>query len=164
MGNIKIEIKWAIIFVLTTLTWMVIEKVSGFYTDHIDKHETVSMFFMIPAIAVYVFALIDKRNNFYQGSMNYKQGFVSGIIISVIVTLFSPLTQYMTTTWIGPEYFPNVIAYTVEEGKMTQAEAEAYFNLKNYIIEGLIGAPVMGLMTTAVIAIFTRKKKGSSEM
>jgi hypothetical protein len=158
MKNIKIEIKWALIFVLTTLAWMVIEKVSGLYAEHIDKHETVSMFFMVPAISVYVFALLDKRKTFYGGSMSYKQGFVSGLIITVFVTICSPLTQYITTAFIGPEYFSNVIAYVVEEGRMTQTEAEDYFNLKNYIMEGLIGAPIMGIMTTAIIAIFTRKK------
>jgi hypothetical protein len=164
MKSIKIEIKWAIIFVVTTLVWMVIEKISGLYSEHIDKHEVVSMFFMIPAISVYVFALLDKRKTFYGGTMSYKQGFISGLIITALVTLISPLTQYITTVFIGPEYFSNVIVYVVEQGKMTQTEAEAYFNLKNYIIEGLIGAPIMGLMTTAIIAIFTRKKKSSPEV
>ena len=40
---------------------------------------------------------------------------------------------------------------------MTQQEANDFFNLKNYIVEGLIGAPIMGLVTTAIVAIFTRK-------
>jgi hypothetical protein len=42
---------------------------------------------------------------------------------------------------------------------MTQEAAENYFNMKSYIIQGLIGAPVMGLITSAIVAIFTRKKK-----
>lgn len=163
MEKIKIEMKWAAIFVLTTLIWMVIEKVSGLYSENIDKHETVSMFFMVPAITIYVLALLDKRKKDFEGAMSYKQGFISGLIITAFVTILSPLTQYITSVWIGPEYFENVIAYTVEQGKMTLTEAEDYFNLRNYILEGLIGAPIMGLMTTAIVAIFTRKKKVSGE-
>lgn len=163
MEKIKIEIKWVAIFVFTTLIWMVIEKVSGLYSEHIDKHEMVSMFFMVPAITIYVLALLDKRKKDFEGAMNYKQGFISGLIITAFVTVLSPLTQYITSVWIGPEYFENVIAYTVEQGKMTLTEAEDYFNLRNYILEGLIGAPIMGLMTTAIVAIFTRKKKVSGE-
>lgn len=159
MEKIKIELKWSVIFVMTTLVWMLIEKWSGLYSEHIDKHEMVSMFFMLPAITVYVLALLDKRKQTYAGSMSYMEGFKSGLIITAFVTLVSPLTQYITSVWIGPEYFANIIAYSVEQGKMTQTEAEAYFNLKNYVIEGLIGAPIMGLMTTAIVAIFTRKKK-----
>ena len=52
----------------------------------------------------------------------------------------------------------NVIAFTVEKGEMTQSEAEEYFNLKNYMIMSLMGSFVMGLITTSIVAIFTRKK------
>jgi hypothetical protein len=127
------------------------------YNQHIDKHEIYTNFIALPAIAIYVFALLDKRKNFYGGTMSYKQGFISGLIITLIVTAFSPLTQYITTTIIAPQYFPNVIKYAVDAQKMTQQEANDFFSLKNYIVQGLIGAPIMGLVTTAIVAIFTRK-------
>ncbi len=157
MKQYNIEIKWAIAFVLMTLGWMLLERLSGLYNQHIDKHEIYTNFIALPAIAIYVFALLDKRKNFYGGTMSYKQGFISGLIITLIVTAFSPLTQYITTTIIAPQYFPNVIKYAVDAQKMTQQEANDFFNLKNYIVQGLIGAPIMGLVTTAIVAIFTRK-------
>jgi hypothetical protein len=158
MKNLKIEIKWAIIFATMTLLWMLIEKATGLHDTHIDKHMVYTNFIAIPAIAVYVFALLDKRKNYYHGKMTYLQGFVCGLIITLIVTILSPLTQYITSTFITPDYFQNAIAYGVSTGKTTQEAAEGYFNLENYIIQGLIGAPVMGLLTTAIVAIFTRKK------
>lgn len=158
MDKIKIEIKWALYFVLMQLVWMVIERMAGFYNERIDLHATFTNFIAIPAIAVYVFALLDKKKNFYAGNMNYKQGLISGLIISFFVTLISPLTQYITTAFIAQDYFPNVIKYTVEKGDMTQEAAEAFFNLKSYIIQGLIGAPVMGLVTSALVALFTKTK------
>lgn len=157
MKSLKIEIKWAIIFVLMMLLWMVFEKVAGFHAEHINQHHIVTNFVAIPAILVYVLALLDKRKNFYNGTMTYKQGFVSGLFITTTVTVVSPLTQYITSVIISPEYFANVIAFAVEQGEMNQQEAENYFNLKSYIIQGLIGAPIMGLITTAIVAIFTRK-------
>jgi len=158
MKNLKIEIKWAIIFATMTLLWMLIEKATGLHDTHIDKHMVYTNFIAIPAIAVYVFALLDKRKNHYHEKMTYMQGFVCGLIITLIVTILSPLTQYITSTFITPDYFQNAIAYGVSTGKTTQEAAEGYFNLENYIIQGLIGAPVMGLLTTAIVAIFTRKK------
>lgn len=157
MKNIKIEIKWAIIFALMTLLWMVLERVVGLHDTHIDKHAVYTNFIAIPAICVYVFALLDKRKNFYKGKMTYIQGFICGLIITLSVTVLSPLTQYITSTIITPDYFENAIAYGVSTGKTTPEAAEDYFNLKNYIIQGLIGAPFMGLITTALVAIFTRK-------
>lgn len=158
MKNIKIEIKWAIIFALMTLLWMVLERSVGLHDTHIDKHAVYTNFIAIPAISVYVFALLDKRKNFYHGKMTYLQGFICGLIITLFVTVLSPLTQYITSTIITPDYFENAIAYGVSTGKTTPEAAEDYFNLENYIIQGLIGAPFMGLITTALVAIFTRKK------
>lgn len=157
MENIKIEIKWAIIFALMTLLWMLLERSVGLHDTHIDKHSVYTNFIAIPAISVYVFALLDKRKNFYHGKMAYLQGFICGLIITLFVTVLSPLTQYITSTIITPDYFENAIAYGVSTGKITPEAAEDYFNLKNYIIQGLIGAPFMGLITTALVAIFTRK-------
>jgi hypothetical protein len=158
MKNIKIEIKWAIIFAIMSLLWMVLEKAFGLHDAHNDKHVIYTNFIAIPAITVYVLALLDKRKNHYHGHMTYMQGFISGSIITLIVTVLSPLTQVITSLLITPDYFQNAIAYGVSSGKTTQEAAEAFFNLENYIIQGLIGAPVMGLITTAVVAIFTQKK------
>ena len=80
-----------------------------------------------------------------------------GLIITVILTVLSPLLQYITNEFITPDYFRNMIAYSVENGKMTQAEAEKEFNLSNYMLMGTIGTLMMGLITTAIVAIFTRR-------
>lgn len=158
MKNIKIEIKWALIFTLSMLAWMFFEKSMGWHDEKIADHATYTNFFAIPAILVYVLALLDKKKNFYSGVMSYKQGVISGLIITVIVTVLSPLAQYITSTIITPDYFPNVIEYAVSSGKMTQADAEAYFNINSYMIQSVIGALVMGLVTSLIVAIFVKSK------
>lgn len=160
MKNLKIEIKWAIIFSVIGLLWMLLEKLVGLHSTHIDKHMYLTNLFAIPAIIVMVLALKDKKKDFYAGEMTYKQGLISGIILSVFIALLSPLTQWITSTIITPEYFPNVIAYSVETGyHKSIEEAEAYFNLKNYIVQSTIGALIMGILTTAIAMIFIRSKK-----
>lgn len=158
MKNLRIEIKWALIFTAMGLVWMVLEKLAGLHDEHIDKHAIYTNFVAIPAIAIYVLALLDKRENFYNGVMTYMQGFVTGVTITVFVTILSPLSQYITSTVITPGYFPNVIAYVVGKGEMTREAAEAYFNLSSYILQGLMFAPVMGVLTSVIVAIFTRRK------
>lgn len=158
MKNLRIEIKWAIIFTLSMLVWMFFEKTMGWHDEKIADHATYTNFFAIPAILVYVFALLDKKKNFYSGVMSYKQGVISGLIITAFVTVLSPLAQYITSTVITPDYFPNVIEYAVSSGKMTQADAEAYFNINSYMIQSVIGALVMGLVTSLIVAIFVKSK------
>jgi len=158
MKNLKIEFKWAVIFIIMMLVWMLLEKLAGLHDENIDKHSVYTNFVAIPAVAVYVLALLDKKKNFYDGKMSYMQGFKTGLIITVIVTIVSPLTQYITSTFITPDYFSNVTEFAVKEGKMTKEEALNFFNLKSYIMQGLIGAALMGIVTSAIVAFFTKSK------
>lgn len=157
MKNLKIEIKWAFIFIGMMLLWMLLERIVGLHDQYIEYHPIYTNFVAIPSILIYVFALLDKRKNFYMGSMTYLQGFVTGLFITLIVTIFSPLSQFITSTVITPHYFENVIEYSVSNGLMTQENADGYFNLESYIIQATIGAPIMGIITSAIVAIFTKK-------
>lgn len=158
MKNIKLELKWAIIFVIMQLSWMLLEKAAGLYTLRIHKHSAYSNFIAIPAIAIYVLALLDKRSNFYGGAMTYFQGFISGLMITVFVTLLTPITQYIVSIGIAPEFFPNMIEFSVRNGSMTQDAAEKYFNLKNFIVQSVMFTPVIGIVTSVIVALFTKKK------
>ena len=145
-----------------SLLWMLLEKLLGLHSTHIDKHMYLTNLFAIPAILLYVLALKDKKKNYYQGQMTYKQGFISGLIISLIVMVFAPITQWITSTVITPEYFPNVIAHSLETGYFTsREEAVAYFNLKNYMVQSTIWSLIMGVVTSAVVAWFVRTKSNS---
>lgn len=159
MQKIKIEIKWAFIFIVMSLLWMVLEKISGLHDQHIDYQMYLTNLYAIPAVIVFIMALKDKKKNFYHGQMNFKQGFISGLIITLIVTLFAPLTQWIISYVITPDYFLNVIKRSVEIGyyKTTQ-EAEANFNYKNYAMGSTIASFIMGILTSAVVAFFTRTK------
>jgi len=138
---------------------MVLEKMVGLHSTHIDKHMYLTNLFAIPAILIYVLALKDKKKNYYDGQMTFKQGFLAGLIITIIVTLFAPLTQWIISTVITPEYFPNVIAHSVETGYHNSLEeAEAYFNLKSYMLQATVGTLIMGVVTAAIVAFFVRTK------
>jgi len=78
MNNLKKEIKWGIIFMLATLIWMLVEKALGLHDEKIADHAVYTNIFAVVAISVYLFALVDKKRNFYKGQMSYKQGLIAG--------------------------------------------------------------------------------------
>lgn len=95
--------------------------------------------------------------------MTYKQGLISGIILSAFIAFLSPLTQWITSYVITPEYFPNVIERSVELGYYkTTAEAEANFNFETYAINSTIFAFVFGVVTTTIAMTFIRTKTNNS--
>ncbi len=158
MKKFSIEIKWGIIFAVFTLLWMAMERALGWHDVHIDKHAIYTNLFAIPAIILTALTLLDKRKNYFNGKMTWKQGFYTGLGLTVVIALLSPLSMWITNALITPHYFDNVIAYSVEQGKLTQEAAEKYFSMSSYIIQSVIGATVMGVLTSAVVAFFTKKK------
>lgn len=107
---------------------------------------------------MYFLALKNKKQSFFNGLMNWKQGFISGMVLSVFIAILSPLAQYVISTYITPEYFNNVIEYAVESKKMTLKNAQGYFNLNSYMLQSAFGALAMGLVTSAAVAFFVKSK------
>ncbi len=158
MKKYNTEIKWGFIFTGVMLLWMVIERLMGWHSENIDQHVYMTNLFAIPAIAVYVFALIDKRKHDYLGSMTWMEGFKSGVFITLVAAILSPLAQLIIHTIITPDFFRNMIEYSVETANISRENAQATFNLSNYMLQSIIGTLFMGIITSAVVALFTKKR------
>ncbi len=158
MKNRMLEIRWGIYFIAMQLSWMLLEKSLGYHDERIAEHTSFSMWVMVPSFLVYFFALHLKRVKDFGGKMTYKQGLISGLLITAVVTVLTPISQSITSLLITPEYFTNVIAYSVESGAMTQEAAEANFNLKSYIIQSTLFAPVAGVVTSLIMALVNRRR------
>ncbi|HKL36664.1 MAG TPA: DUF4199 domain-containing protein [Salegentibacter sp.] len=158
MKNYQIEIKWGVIFFVISLLWMYFEKLMGWHDVLIAKHPIFSNFFGLIAIGVYLFAIHDKRKNFFRGKMSWRQGFISGVILSIVIALLSPIGQLITHYLISPEFFKNAIESSVERNAMQQEDAEAYFNLSSYIVQSIAGALMFGVVTAAIAALILKKK------
>ena len=159
MKKFQTEIKWGLIFILSGLVWMVMEKSLGWHDELLEQHATYTMFYAPIAIALYVMALRDKKKTFYHGKMTYLQGLISGLLLTLVVVLLTPLSQYISHEYISPDYFPNIRKLSVEKGQMTLEEAEMHFSLMSYIQQSLVFAAFMGVLTSAIVALFTRSKK-----
>lgn len=159
MKKFRIEIKWALVFIASILIWMLGERLSGLHDRYIEQHAIFTNFFGIVAIAIYLLALYDKRRNYYGGLMSWKQGFKSGLVLTLFITLLVPLSQLVISYWIAPDYFENMIEYSVSTGKMTQEEAEGTFNLFSYVWQSTAFAFISGIITAGIAALFTRKKE-----
>lgn len=158
MKKLTTEFKWAVAFTLMGMIWVGGEKLVGLHDVHIEKHPIYTNLIAFPAIALYIFSINEIRRRFYGGRITYKQAVSSGLIITGFITLLSPLAQYITMTYITPDFFKNAIHYGVSHNLTTQADAEAYFNLKSYILQGLAGSAILGVITTLIVSVFASRK------
>lgn len=159
MNKFKTEIKWGFIFSACALLWAYFEKQTGWHTDQVSKHLILTNLFGVVAIVLYVLALRDKKQTDFNGEITWKEGFISGIVLSAVIAILSPATQYITYVYISPEYFANITEYIVKMGTMTQEKALEYFNIDNYIRQGIFTALSMGVVTAAIVSFIIKTKK-----
>lgn len=158
MKKFTIEFKWAIISIIIFLAWMTLEKQLGFHDEKLKWQMVFSLLIILPTFIVYYLALWDKKRNYYQNNMNWKQGFISSIVISFMVAIFSPITQFITHEFITPDYFEKMISLSVESKRMTLEQAQNYFNLTAYIWQSISGGISMGVVIGAIVAYLIRTK------
>lgn len=156
--RIILELSWALIFIAAMILWMLLERMLGLHSVHIGIHPIATNGFAIVAILVYVLALRHKRRSHYDGVMSWQQGFYTGLVITLIIALLSPLTQWLIHTLVSPHFFTNAATHAVEMELMTPEQAGDYFNLTAYIVQAFFGALILGVVTSAVVAFFVRTK------
>lgn len=159
MSKYKIEIKWAFIYAIASLAWMVFEKEMGWHDVSISKHPLYSSLFSFIGIIIYYLALREKKIVAYHNNIHWKEAFVTGAIMTVFVTILAVPVFYLTVKVISPSFFENMINYAVQRKVYTLEQAQNYFNTQSYLLQVVAGNLSMGIVTSAVVAYFIQTKK-----
>lgn len=159
MKNYQTELKWAGIFFLMYLAWMLLEHLCGLHGRHIQYQQLVSTFILLPSILIYVLALREKKRKFFQGTITFMQAFKSGMLLTLFIVVLSPVSQLITIGLISPEYFENMREFAVNQQQMPRQEAEARLSTRAFIVQSIIGGLVTGAVFSAIISLLIRSRK-----
>lgn len=157
MKKFAIEIKWGIRYFFAYLLWVYVEKMSGYYSEKIGDYLLYSLLFYFIAIFIYVLAINDKKKNYFNNNMDWKQGAVTGIFMTIVIAILMPLCQIVIHKGMAPEFFPNMIENSVLKGSKLE-DAKAYFNLSSYIFQSVFSALSFGVVISAIVAYFLQTK------
>ena len=150
----KIELKFGIIYALATLVWITLEYLLGLHSTFIALHPYASFLFLFVAITV-IYQGIKARKQTTTEELSYLRLVLSGVYITIVAVLLSPLTNYVFHGFINPDFFNAMINLSVDQMRMTEDMAREHFNLKRYtqlnIVFGLISGVVISLFTAAVV-------------
>lgn len=157
MKKFATEIKWGIRYAFLWIFWLFIEKRFGYYEAKISDHALYSMLFIFVTIFVYYVAIKEKKKDFFKDNMSWKQGVTTGIFLTIVITVLTPVCQIIFHKAIAPEFFPNMIEYSISKGNSRET-ATAYFNLSSYIIQSIFATLSFGVVLSAVVALFLQTK------
>ncbi len=158
MKTFAIEIKWALRYIFVYLAWAFLEKSMGVYAENFENYFLYSLLFYVFALLLYVLALKDKKEHFFNNKMEWKQGCVSGIYLTVIISLLMPIAQVIIHKAIAPEFFTNMIERSIASKNTDLVTVKNYFNLTSYIWNSIFMALSVGVVYSAVVARFLRTK------
>lgn len=158
MSKFSIEIKWSVVFTAASIAWAILEKSTGFHGSRIGIQPAFTFLFGIFALLVFILALREKKREYYHSRITWTQTFLSGVYLAFFCAAFSPFAQYITYTYISPGFFDTMINYMVANGERTREKAAAVFNLESYIVQSVSFTLSMGILTSAIIALFLRTK------
>jgi len=153
----KTEIKWGVIFTIAMLLWLALERLTGLHDKYFWLQPFLTNLVIIPAVWIYVLLIREKRRQL-GGKITFKQAFISGLLTTVVVTLLVPLAQWLTFKFITPHFFENAINFCVTQQVHTLAYAQAIFNTQSYLRIGMVGALVMGIITSLILAVIMQTK------
>ncbi len=154
---IKTELKWGVIFSVMGLLWLTLEYLVGLQSRFIAWHPILTNLVAIPSVIIMVLAVLEKRR-MLGGTISFKQAFLCGLGVSLVVAVLSPMTQFIFHRLINPGFFENAIRYGVEHGKTTLVQAQAFFNLQSYMLQSVFAAVIIGSITSLVIAAMIKKE------
>lgn len=161
MKTYKTEIKWGLIQSAMFLLWMVLERSAGLHDKQIAQQPIVGIFILVPTLIIYLLALMEKRKS-YAGHIRFRQAFMTGIRLSLVVVLLSPTYLFIAYYIISPQFFDNAIAWSVKTGRYTEAQAKAQLNFGSYLLVSIVAGLITGTFFSAVLAYFIKNKEQRS--
>jgi hypothetical protein len=154
----KLEIKFAIIYCIISLSWLLLEFLAGLHTKYIEYHPIVTMFALVPSVLVYRKALISKKE-LLGGTISLKDALKSGLLLTVFIAILSPILLFVFYFVINPSFFDTMIKYSVENRKATFEQATDYFNFNSYLQMTVAGGLFIGTLISVISALIVRDKK-----
>lgn len=108
----KSEIRSGIALGLVFFLWLLLEYFLGLHTTNIDYHPLVSWLFIVIVGVGINWALKAKRDRYFGGKITFFQAFKTGLFITLVMTIVSPLMHFFYTVMVNPMYFDTMLAHS----------------------------------------------------
>lgn len=160
MKKFSIEFKWAAIATLAALFWMILEKALGFHGEKIRYEMGFTMLFNLLIVIYYWLAIRQKKQEYYNNDMTWLKAFVSGLVLTVMISFFYPLVQYIAYNQLTPNFMELFQEALLKDGRMSLEDAQKNSNFDLFLRNAVFNNLSFGVVYSAIIAYFMQTKPG----
>lgn len=157
MEKFGIELKWAALATLLSCVWAFGEKQLGMHQDFSNGFTSLMLFYLVQSLMIFG-AFIDKKKNYFENNWSFGQAFKFGMFLTGMLTILSPLAQYIIYTSISPDYFSNIIAYRSAKYPESATNFAEYYTLESQIRQSVQSALSIGIVFSALFAYILKTK------
>jgi hypothetical protein len=162
------EIKSGVAISVACFLWLLLEFFLGLHTTRIDLYPLFTwMVIIIPITGLY-WTIKSKRDRFYKGKINFIQSLKTGIMVTGVSSVITPLLSWLYVSVVNPFYFSTMITHrkqmidelnlsSLEEKSVKINEAFQYYNTSTYLMQSFLTMLVLGLVLSLIIAALVRK-------
>ncbi len=162
----SLELKWGVIIGLAGMLWLYVSYYIGMH-ESLAAIQGVCLVSFLVSTAGFIFALRAIRKN--EPEIEYLEGLKSGTIIAGITAVVAAISQVGYFKLINPGWTKFMVAETRSHFEKEGASKEAVelavtgawktFALKSYLIQSMLCAVVIGIILSAIIMLFLRKRR-----
>jgi uncharacterized membrane protein len=153
MQKYSVEIKWSLILGGVFLVWMFIEKGLGFHGEKAIQEPLFNLLFLPILAIIFFLALKEKKNKISNKSLDWKEGFASGIILTLLASVTTTFVIYLTFIIISPDFFETAISQSKDH-----ETAQLNFNFPIFIKNNIFDKLSFGVVFSAIMSYFLKTK------
>lgn len=158
MKKFEIELKWASAFTAISIAWVYFEKFLGYHDVKVSSQALFSFWLMIPQALIYVVAIREKRQRYYNGEITWQKAFISGVVLSAVIAGLSPAAIYIMVEFVSPDFLSNIVEVRAEQG-MQREGLEQLYSLNSLVSQAIFNNLATGVFFSALIALIFKNKK-----
>lgn len=157
MEKIGIELKWAALISFATCVWGYIERQLGFHEDFSTILISILVYFLITIVGLF-FAFWDKKKNYYHGKWSFGEAFKFGMFLTGMLTILTPICQYIIYEVISPDYFENLIAYRTLKYPNEAVDYHEIYSMETQVRQAVVNTLSVGVVFSSLFAYLTKSK------
>lgn len=149
------------------MVWLFLSYYLGMHDGGLVMIQWMTLFAVLISVIGYLLALRSLTRTFPE--IQYLEGIRSGAIIAGVAAVIAALAQVIYFQWINPGRTDQMVeltrAYYLESG-LSENDANQFaegarktFGMTSYIIQSALGAIIIGMMSTAIMMLFLRRRR-----